>query len=88
VYAQNRAGKFRCPCCGYFTFEEWGRNEICPVCFWEDDWEQTENPQVENGVNAVCLSQGRSNYLEFGAMESQYREIVRPPLPDELPDTT
>jgi hypothetical protein len=86
--AQNQAGKFQCPCCSYFTFEEQGHCEICPVCFWEDDWHQTEDILDDGGPNAVSLLQGRINYQEFGAMESQYSEAVRPPLPDELPDIT
>ncbi|SMP03937.1 CPCC family cysteine-rich protein [Chryseobacterium profundimaris] len=26
----------QCYCCGYYTLEERGHYEICPVCFWED----------------------------------------------------
>lgn len=33
----NRNGKYRCPCCGFFTLDERGGYDICPVCFWEDD---------------------------------------------------
>ena len=29
--------KYKCPCCGYFTLDERGEYDICPVCFWEDD---------------------------------------------------
>jgi hypothetical protein len=85
--SQNQAGKYQCPCCGYFTFEEPGGYELCPVCFWEDDWCQIENPPDDGGPNAVNLMQGRINFQEFGAMESRFMKMVRPPLLDELPDT-
>ncbi|MBA2497402.1 MAG: hypothetical protein H0V33_09975 [Acidimicrobiia bacterium] len=30
--------RFPCPCCGHVVFEEEpGSDEICPVCFWQDD---------------------------------------------------
>lgn len=42
----NRAiGKYKCPCCGFYTFDEKlnGNYDICPVCFWEDDPIQLED---------------------------------------------
>ena len=33
-------GKYRCPCCGYFTYNVPANEDcgyICPVCFWEND---------------------------------------------------
>lgn len=33
---------FTCPCCGYITLESEHEYDICPICFWEDDWIQFE----------------------------------------------
>lgn len=30
--------KYRCLCCGYWTLSSQGKSDICPVCFWEDDF--------------------------------------------------
>ena len=40
---------YTCPCCGYKTLEECspGTFEICPICFWEDDNVQFEDPLYE-----------------------------------------
>ena len=49
----NRAiGKYKCPCCGFYTFDEKlnGNYDICPVCFWEDDPIQLEDNEYEGGV--------------------------------------
>ncbi|MBW4608191.1 MAG: hypothetical protein KME22_13460 [Hassallia sp. WJT32-NPBG1] len=76
-----------CPCCGNLTFENEsvGTFEICPVCFWEDDNIQFEDPDYTGGANKVSLNQARRNYLEFGASASNYLSHVRPPLPEEIP---
>ncbi|MBQ6093927.1 MAG: hypothetical protein IJL09_00855, partial [Lachnospiraceae bacterium] len=34
---EEKGKKFRCPCCGFYTLEEVGTYEVCPVCYWEDD---------------------------------------------------
>jgi hypothetical protein len=78
---------FPCPCCGFLTFYEEpnGTFAICPVCYWEDDNIQLENPDYEGGANAFSLNQCRKNYSEFGAVERRLLSLVRPPLPEEIP---
>lgn len=58
---------------------------ICPVCFWEDDDVQLENPDFSGGANRPSLNQARSNYRTFGAKDEQARSHVRSPRGDELP---
>ena len=56
----NRAiGKYKCPCCGFYTFDEKlnGNYDICPVCFWEDDPIQLMNIKVEL-IELVSYRQG------------------------------
>jgi formate/nitrite transporter FocA (FNT family) len=77
--------KYKCPCCGHFTFEKKDRAyDICPVCFWEDDPEQYANPLLERGANHVSLTQARVNFLHFGACDMDMKKYVRGPKKDEL----
>lgn len=78
--------KYRCPCCGYYTFNERpnGDYDICPVCFWEDDPIQLEDENFSGGANHVSLVQARKNFAEFGVCEIEMKKYVRQPNKDEL----
>jgi len=82
----NKVG-FPCPCCGYLTIssEPPGTYEICPVCNWEDDIAQHNNPTLRGGANIVSLQEARQNYLKLGAICEQARKWTREPYEDELP---
>lgn len=73
--------KYTCPCCGYKTLDEQppGTYEICPICFWEDDNIQFEEPDYEGGANGPSLKMAQKNYCLFGACEKQILEYVRKP---------
>jgi len=58
---------------------------ICPVCFWEDDDVQLEDPDFSGGANRPSLNQARTNYQNFRAKDEQARPHVRPPRGEELP---
>jgi hypothetical protein len=79
---------FPCPCCGYKTLDEEppGTHDICPVCFWEDDPAQFEDPTLEGGANSPSLRQAQKNYADFGASDDEMLEYVRAPLPEENHD--
>ena len=76
-----------CPCCGCLTLEEPASDDICPVCFWQDDGQDDERAdEVWGGPNgSLSLTQGRLNYRDFGASSLKRKDYVRPPNPDELP---
>ncbi|KRU36877.1 CPCC family cysteine-rich protein [Clostridium sporogenes] len=78
--------KYKCPCCGYYTFDEKpnGNYDICEVCFWEDDPIQLKDLTYEGGANHVSLIQAQKNFLKFGACEREMIIHVRKPNPDEL----
>ena len=79
---------YPCPCCGYLTLGEepgTGSYEICPVCFWEDDPIQFEDPTYSGGANIISLEESRINYLKFGACSKERLRNVRNPLNDEKP---
>ena len=77
--------KYKCPCCGFYTFEEKpdGNYDICPVCFWEDDLIQLQDETYEGGANYVSLKEAKKNYIEFGACERKYLKNVRQPFENE-----
>lgn len=78
---------FSCPCYGYLTVSELppGTYEICPVCNWEDDYVQFNNPDFCGGNNANSLNEAKKNYEEFGAASKKFIKNVRTPLPEEFP---
>ena len=53
--------KFVCVCCGYYTLESEDplSYDICPVCFWEQDPIQQNNPNFTGGANTVSLNQAK-----------------------------
>ena len=55
---------FICPVCGQHTFERLGDYEICPLCGWENDRIQFEDPEFAGGANALSLNEYRADYLE------------------------
>ena len=78
-------GPYRCPCCKYATLSDRWENEICPVCFWQDDGQDDDDADVVlGGPNyEVSLSQARENFRAFGASRVKDKPHVRPPLPEE-----
>ncbi len=81
--------KFKCPCCGYLTLDELGANDICPVCFWEDDGQGDEHAdEVWGGPNyELSLTQARENYRTIKASRMKCVKYVRTPNPEEIPPT-
>jgi len=77
--------KYRCFCCGYYTFEEniILNHDICPVCFWENDGIQNLDCSYSGGANRENLYEARENFKLFGAINEQLLQYVRKPLEDE-----
>lgn len=79
-------GMLACPCCGHATLSERNFYQICPVCFWEDDGQDSHDADVErDGPNRVSLRRGRANYQAFGASIEADRAHTRPPTREEVP---
>ena len=58
--------KLQCPCCGESTIEERNDNEICPICGWEDDWWDSNNPDSLPSCNWLTLNEARKMFKETG----------------------
>ena len=81
---KNTTPKYKCPCCGHYTLGVTRQYDICPVCYWEDDPFQFDDPDLEHEANTVSLNQAKENYKEFGAAQENFIKSVRPPKEDEL----
>jgi hypothetical protein len=87
VILGREGGPYRCPCCGCLTLPERGGDDICPVCFWEDDGQDDHDAdEVRGGPNyTLSLAMARRNFFQIGAVEDRVLKFVRPPRPEELP---
>lgn len=79
--------KYRCPCCGYYTFSapaNHNHGDICPVCFWENDAfiKNATEPSLCN--HGKSLRECRVNFKSFGACVYEMLRNIRPPAEDEL----
>lgn len=73
--------KRKCPCCGCKTLNTENNSlyEICPVCFWEYDPIQNDNPNYSGGANSISLFDAIHNYQKYGAISKEYISFVRKP---------
>jgi hypothetical protein len=85
-HKEEKAKTYRCPCCRYKTLYGRGGDELCPVCWWEDDGQDDHDAdEVRGGPNgSLSLVQARLNFAACGASDPKFVPKVRPPLPDEL----
>ncbi len=76
-----------CPCCGFLTKVKRCDDEICPVCFWQDDGQgDSDAEEVRGGPNKeLSLAQARLNFGQFGAAREAWKPHVRLPEPSEVP---
>lgn len=80
--------KCTCPCCGFKTLAESGNYDLCPICYWEDDPSQYEDPDLEGGPNSPSLRQAQLNFILYGASDQECLSYVRPPSPWDVRDST
>jgi hypothetical protein len=64
-----------------------GHNEICEVCFWEDDGQDDHDADMVRGGpnNILSLTEARTNFLNIGACDNEALRHVRPPRKEEFP---
>ena len=80
--------RHKCPICGYYTFTEENGNEICPVCFWEDDLFDVileVDESEESMANGISISEARENWKVMRCCRPDIKDFCRNPLPSELP---
>lgn len=52
----------KCACCGEFSLPKNSIFEICPVCNWQDDELQNENPAYKGGANQMSLNEAKEQF--------------------------
>lgn len=78
------AGQYPCPCCGHLVFAEPpGSDDICMICFWEDDAEQLRFPELADATNIMSLAEAQRNYAKFGAIDERLAGDVRKPTAED-----
>jgi hypothetical protein len=81
IVAPARDRPYTCPCCRYLTLNERGVHDICPVCKWNDDGQDSHDAdRVRGGPNgSESLTDARERFNRNGSInESKY---ARAPLP-------
>ena len=76
-------GRFLCPCCFMPTLDERASYDICPICFWEDDGQDSEDADIIRGGpnHGYSLSEARSNFAKYHTM---YRKEDTTPFEREM----
>ncbi len=73
--------RHKCPCCGHYTLPlDNYMDEICKVCFWQNDLVQNDDPNFEDGANEMNLKEARESYQKIGVISEEYKGYVRKPL--------
>jgi hypothetical protein len=72
---------YYCPCCHYPTLAGRGSFEVCGICYWEDDGQDSHDAdRVRGGPNGeLSLTEGRANFATLGACSEGAIGRVRPP---------
>jgi hypothetical protein len=52
----------KCMCCQRNSLPSRSAYEICPVCGWQDDDIQNDDPDLEGGANEMSLNQAKEAY--------------------------
>jgi len=63
--------KKKCPCCNIGIIP--GAWEECPVCGWNDDCVQEDNPDMDGGNNTLSLNQARKEWAKKQKRKKQKR---------------
>lgn len=74
--ASPTGNELQCPCCDYFTLSKRGEYDICPICFWEDDGLDIDQPDQYSGPNHKTLREGRKDFERYGACDSSMTKHV------------
>lgn len=87
MMVETEKANYPCPCCGYLMFSSPpGSDDICKICFWQDDVVLLRDPLFAGGPSPICLVEAQRNYALLGACEPRFASNVRPPGPSDRRD--
>ncbi len=88
LWYNRRAMRYTCPCCGYKTLpqEPPGTYALCPICDWEDDGVQFEDPDYEGGANFYSLRHEQKRFLSRGEPTGYSRSAGRDVTAEDVKD--
>jgi hypothetical protein len=66
----------KCMCCGFPTLPEDSIFEICPLCGWQDDGVQNDDPNFNGGANKLSLNEYRQKWIEDHKKSNQGNEVA------------
>jgi hypothetical protein len=54
-----------CPCCGLYEHDTPpGNDDVCPVCWWEDNRLQREQPYYSGAANDISLYEAQARFAQ------------------------
>ena len=59
----------KCPVCGRYEFEKEDSYEICPICRWENEKWQYDNPDETECANVMSLNEARAAWAQGKTIE-------------------
>ena len=79
-------GKYFCDCCGFNTLDSKWEYDICPICYWVDNFNNYEAPDESyDGPNhQTSLMRARHNHALFGSSHINRNAFVRQPYAHEI----
>lgn len=79
--------RYPCPCCDCLTLRKppTGTQQICRVCWWEDDAGQYIDIEMKPGANKMSLREARDNFLSRGVSDPARAAWARPARAEEKP---
>ena len=52
----------KCPICGQYNFAMENDFDVCPICNWENDGVQMNDPTYWGGANDLCLNDYKNEW--------------------------
>ncbi|MCL2362929.1 MAG: hypothetical protein FWC73_14105 [Defluviitaleaceae bacterium] len=65
-----------CPVCNKYNFEE--DFDLCPICLWQHDRIQENEPHFAGGANDLSLNQFRAEWLRQNAISVSKKTAYQP----------
>lgn len=78
--------KYTCSCCGYKTLPSNSMGELCPICFWEEGYDDSDALFGVSDTNHMTLYQGQENYKKFDCCSQDFISRCRKPNNNETKD--